>query len=617
MPTNGRPQPMRAAAGALLTLILVAAAAACRDAAGAPASGAEPVGTEPQTRSPLPAPPAQFSLAKETQTYLWDVEHLAFVMGQDLVSEFKKAIREGAKDKLRGFLAPDFEARLFAGEGRRVTKGLVTVERWDAGDRVETVGGEAFLDALASYGANFAGHVHVGAHTFYFSPDERGNFDGGWETRWDVHVSGERQDGRRSTRRFDCTLRFSRLSEDMGTERGWVKSFEITELRVVESPRALLEDVTDETGIDVEALADNWDLTGPPYPVVPGFSRLIDFDRDGRVDLLNVDTRYLTLYRGLGNGRFEDVTAAAGLDNLQRLPEKVLMTGGIVADLDNDGREDFLLSIEQITAPGQKAHATLVFRNRGDGSFVLVPEDVHRLSGRFSLLPKGLAAADYDGDGLVDLFLGAVGTPPPEEDRLPRWVGDRSNSEGVLVRNLGGFRFEDVSKAAGLVGERPDIAAATWLDLEPDGDPDLFLANHMGHNVLWENRGDGTFVKRPQPPGYGGFSMGATAGDLDGDGDPDLYVANMYTSAGSRIIDNLRAEDYPTGVYEEIRGFGLGNELYENVGSGPMPPRGEVAEVFNSGWAYGPEVVDLDGDGSLDIYSPAGFQSIQRGKPDG
>ena len=280
----------------------------------------------------------------------------------------------------------------------------------------------------------------------------------------------------------------------------------------------------------------------------------------------------------------------------------------VVADLDNDGFEDLVLRLDE--------RRLVIYRNRGNGTFEWLAPYEHSLNNlNLGTSSPVFAVADYDGDGLLDLDIGQAGKAPRKEQQA-RWIGDRTSPEGLLLRNQGNWKFQDVSAAAGLSGENIDTLAAVWLDLEPDGDPDLFLANHMGHNVLWENRGDGTFAKLSQAPGFGGFSMGATAGDLDGDGDPDLYVANMYSAAGSRVMGNLRPSDYPQGTFEQIRGFITGNELYRND-SKQLRPIGAAAQVSNSGWAYGPAVVDLDGDGALDLYSPSGYQSVSREEPDG
>jgi hypothetical protein len=91
----------------------------------------------------------------------------------------------------------------------------------------------------------------------------------------------------------------------------------------------------------------------------------------------------------------------------------------------------------------------------------------------------------------------------------------------------------------------------------------------------------------------------------------------MYSSAGARVMDNLRSDDYPEGIFDYIQGFVTGNELYHNDDQQGLRPVGVSSGVDNSGWAYGPTMVDLDGDGRLDLYSPAGFQSVERGKPDG
>ena len=138
--------------------------------------------------------------------------------------------------------------------------------------------------------------------------------------------------------------------------------------------------------------------------------------------------------------------------------------------------------------------------------------------------------------------------------------------------------------------------------------------------MLLHNRGDGTFEDVTIKTGTGDFatSMGVAAGDLDNDGLPELYVANMYSKMGRRIIAQVTAKDYPDGIYEQILGSSAGNRLYNAVSNKQRSSEtGEQLHVHDIGWAYAPAMVDLDGDGWLDLYASTGFMSFNRNKPDG
>ncbi len=139
-------------------------------------------------------------------------------------------------------------------------------------------------------------------------------------------------------------------------------------------------------------------------------------------------------------------------------------------------------------------------------------------------------------------------------------------------------------------------------------------------NVLLRNNGDGTFLDVTDGTGLGDFatSMGVAAGDLDNDGHDELYVANMFSKMGRRIIAHVDEEDYPEGVYEQILGSCAGNRLYGAPNAeGAHPERSDDAGVNGVGWAYAPAMVDLDGDGLLDLYATTGFMSFDRETPDG
>jgi hypothetical protein len=164
---------------------------------------------------------------------------------------------------------------------------------------------------------------------------------------------------------------------------------------------------------------------------------------------------------------FTDVTAAAGIDFVHEngaygerlLPET--MGGGVAfLDYDNDGDQDlFLVNSKQW--PGQEAKAvptSKLYRNRGDGTF----EDVSRATGTdLVVYGMGVAVADFDADGFVDLFVSAV-------------------AENKLLKNEGGERFVDVTAAAGVAGDPGAWStSAGFFDYDRDGDLDLYVANYV------------------------------------------------------------------------------------------------------------------------------------------
>jgi hypothetical protein len=141
----------------------------------------------------------------------------------------------------------------------------------------------------------------------------------------------------------------------------------------------------------------------------------------------------------------------------------------------------------------------------------------------------GLATFDYDGDGDIDLyFLNGAPLPGAPAGPAPR---------NALYRNDGGWKFTDVTQAAG-VGDTGYGLGVCVGDYNNDGHPDLYL-NNFGPNVLYRNNGNGTFTDVTGPAGVkNGDRVGAGAAflDIDHDGDLDLFVANYidFTPAKHR-----------------------------------------------------------------------------------
>ena len=129
----------------------------------------------------------------------------------------------------------------------------------------------------------------------------------------------------------------------------------------------------------------------------------------------------------------------------------------------------------------------------------------------------GVAIFDYDGDKRPDIFLinGSTNAAMRGKEKAPR---------AALYRNLGNWKFEDVTERAGVANERFGFSVAVG-DYNNDGWPDMFVGN-FGVSRLYRNNGDGTFTDVAEKLGVArkGWSTGASWGDYDGDGRLDLFV---------------------------------------------------------------------------------------------
>jgi enediyne biosynthesis protein E4 len=212
----------------------------------------------------------------------------------------------------------------------------------------------------------------------------------------------------------------------------------------------------------------------------------------------------------------------------------------------------------------------------------------------------GVALLDYDNDGLLDVYL-TNGASLPQLDKTEPVFWNR------LYRNLGGFRFEDVTARAGVRGHGYDNGVAA-ADYDNDGWTDLFVAGLRG-NVLYRNRGDGTFedvtVKagvRGQDEDYGTlWAVAAAFLDYDNDGDLDLFVANYCVWDP---VTEPRCGPKGSSDYCHPRNYkGLPNSLYRNNGDGTFTdvskPSGVRAKI---GKGMGIGVADFDRDGRVDVF---------------
>jgi hypothetical protein len=404
------------------------------------------------------------------------------------------------------------------------------------------------------------------------------------------------------------------------TDGDWkIHRQELIEGQTVTGDRSGFTDITADAGIDmVTVLNPVWSEPGwipEKFGLVrfaTGGISTADYDDDGWYDLFIVNGPEFHLYRNNGDGTFADATADAGL------PTNLSSTsGGLFADFDGDGDKDLFVS--------HMTKSSLMYSNNGNGTFTDV-SDIADLGHPFV---AGFTAADFDNDGRLDLYLGRYLDPRHD---LPNTLMYTRNGQGnSLLRNLGGFRFEDVTEEAGVRDGGLSLGVAS-ADYDMDGHQDIYLANDFGRNTLLRNRGDGTFADVSHESGTLdiGYGMSTSFADIDNDGDLDLYVANVrsasrwYGQAATLLrylVTSVRQgtimEDF--GLYREMfavlglnwAGIGdkvtRGNSLFINDGEGSFTDISQEAGTNPFGWYWASTIFDYDNDGHQDIYAANGW----------
>ncbi len=375
---------------------------------------------------------------------------------------------------------------------------------------------------------------------------------------------------------------------------GCSRPAEVTPREVLSVEKPWFEDVTDK--VNLQFTHDGGPIT-PAYfmPQIAGSGcAFFDGDGDGRLDVYLVHNggpggAKNQLFRQQRGGTFRDVSAGSGLDVAG------YGMGVAVADVDNDGRPDVLLT---------EYGATRLFLNRG-GRF----SEVTRAAGLDNpLWATSAAFADLDRDGWLDLvvvnYLDYDGSIPCTGEGGKRDFCGPGVFKGTLARlyrNRGarpghpGVSFEDVTLKAGLGAARGKGLGVLCADFDGDRWPDIFAANDMMANFLWINRRDGTFREEALTRGIAYTLSGASAAnmgiawaDVDGDGLPDLFVTHL--------IDETHTlwRQGPRGLFQDRT----------------------AAAGLTAGWrstGFGTAFVDFDCDGRPDLAFVNGGVMRNRG----
>ena len=294
------------------------------------------------------------------------------------------------------------------------------------------------------------------------------------------------------------------------------------------------------------------------------------------------------------DGSVRDVSAQSGVDYVEPTHSALLV------DLDGDADQDLIAAC---------GNYLLLLDNDGSGRFTR-----RLLTGTGSMI-RSVAAADYDLDGALDIYLCGYSSRQATRDGVglgrPLPYHDANNgSPNYLFRNQGNWRFQDVTAAVGLhANNRRFSYAASWEDYDLDGDADLYVANDFGRNNLYRNDG-GTFVDVAAAAGVEDVAAGMSVswGDYNRDGRLDLYVGNMFSSAGRRIAYQRRfKEGERDSIRKQYQRHARGNSLFENAGDGTFRDVSARAAVTRGRWAWSSRFVDLNNDGWEDILVANGM----------
>ena len=513
-----------------------------------------------------------------------------------------------ATQEVAAVAAASFESpRLNPEELRdRYEDGAITVGQavWSDGDRRSPERGPAALrNRLREQAGRLAGFAEVRAKLKLYRIEVEAE---SFTTRSYFEMSGRSTD---STRQINSewTTRWT-LPGAQSSAKPLLLSIEVgdyeeTDLAIGGSP--LFEDVTAAAVGHNRSYGEQL-VRGPEHWLSRltkghGFSKagwhgvsVADVDGDG------LDDVFLPAQGGLPNrlffqsaiGTFDDRSTEAGVDFLERT------LAGLFVDLDNDGDQDLVLSHRP---------AVLVLENDGEGRFT----DVRFVAGA---VPDShsVAAADYDLDGDLDIYVTAYRRAPDERGiASPVPYHDANNGgRNALLRNDGDFQFTDVTTEVGLgANNRRFSLAAAWEDFDNDGDADLYVANDYGRNNLYRNDGGSAgavhFVDIAPSAGVEDVSSGMSVSwaDYDNDGRMDVYVGNMFSAAGNRITYQRKFDDERerAGPLAEVQRMARGNSLFSNAGGGRFLDRSEERSVTMGRWSWSSLFADVNNDGWEDL----------------
>jgi enediyne biosynthesis protein E4 len=311
------------------------------------------------------------------------------------------------------------------------------------------------------------------------------------------------------------------------------------------------------------------------------------------------------LFENLGDFKFRDITASAGLNS-----DGYWSTGVSFADVNGDGLLDIFITLSGEPA-GDGRHNRL-YINNGDGTFTDKAKDWGVAD--VNLSTHGIFF-DYNGNGLLDLYLisnsfhevGNFENVSGNDRYIPDPLG-----ASKLYRN-DGDRFTDVSEEAGIISSVISFGlSAAVSDMNKNGCPDLYIANDFfERDYFYKNNCDGTFTETLETKirSMSFSSMGSDIADLNNDGWPDIYVLDMLPVTEERLKSKMTIGSW--NDYLDLVERGFHHKFTRNVlqvhSGNEWVETGRYSDVYATDWSWAVLMADYDLNGFNDIFVTNGI----------
>lgn len=398
-------------------------------------------------------------------------------------------------------------------------------------------------------------------------------------------VRGIMQNGFRRADKFNLRLLVEKKAED----------YKIAGLEI---KNAVTAQATREPSFNVAKNNAGFDA-GKVYPRLEALRRggyafaVEDFNNDGHLDAFVGNYGESSVWSGQADGQFKQV----GADEVSKV---TLAKAAAFADLNNDGWKDLIITR---FAADNLVGDIMLFKNE-NGKFVAVKNAFPSEILRDYAMP--MAIADYNNDGMLDIYIGFPGERDFSAGPAP--AKKMTVAHGLFL-NKGGFKFLDDTKQLEK-GFRTSIAPHGSLatDFDMDGKVDIVIMDDQKNlSPMYRNNGDGSFSMKNADlkiMNYG-YGMGITAGDFNQDGLQDYVLSNATFTAQDRLLI-----PFTEGFGFTLKNFSKGVRLFYNGNGNSFSEDQSALALLDSGeGAGGATTIDYDSDGLQDIYLVNGLWS--------